>query len=609
MRRFEDFREVVMLDYEYHFVGREGSFVGLPVPLCACAYELRSGREYRLWANRANQPGINFWADELAASHPPWAYGRDVLFFSFNAIAEVSCLIALGWPLPSFVLDGLLEYRQWKNGTLDKREKRDLATIMTRHGLPWGEDPAYKKKMQKLILTGGPFDQEQREAIIRYCWTDVHALQLLLPFLQPHLPIDLTLPLLRGRYTLAAAATQVTGIPVDEATWNLFRKHRRQIILEVIGDHPAYNGTSLGPRRFASWLASMNIHGWPLTAAGMPSMRKRVFRSLRTNEAVTNKKLEDFQAIRGVVEQLRKPSFEVVKGRNIYSILPCKAESSRNSTIGCIFTAPSWLRGLIQPRPNTALLYCDYSQEEFYIAAYLSQDPEMLRLYQLGDPYVELGILAKLMPPDASKHTHPKMREVLKTASLAMMYGQAPPSMAQNLGISINAAEDFLSDVRQRFHVAWHWFEMQISGSYARQCAISRWGWRLAVNSQTSRGTLRNFPVQSCGADILRRAHILLFEAGIRVAAPVHDAFLIEVREQDLEQTKRQVLTIMEQAGRDVLGPDSILRAEAHPYFYPNRMIESKGKEAWNRVLEIVNRLEAMQNKPVIEMVALDLLL
>jgi len=56
------------------------------------------------------------------------------------------------------------------------------------------------------------------------------------------------------------------------------------------------------------------------------------------------------------------------------------------------------------------------------------------------------------------------------------------------------------------------------------------------------------------------------------VAAPVHDAVLIETREGDLEWTGQQTLAIMEQAGRIILAPDSILRADARVWTYPERL-------------------------------------
>src|SRR5215469_6997645 len=102
IRTLEDYAEVLLCDFEYHHGGRPE---GPPTtPLCACALELRSGREYRLWT------------EELERKEPPWVQGRDTLFVSYSAPAELDCYLSLGWPLPPFILDLLIEHRQFANG-------------------------------------------------------------------------------------------------------------------------------------------------------------------------------------------------------------------------------------------------------------------------------------------------------------------------------------------------------------------------------------------------------------------------------------------------------------------------------------------------------------
>src|SRR5262249_35896135 len=121
MRTIDDFSEVVLADFEFHHGGLPD---GPPIPVCACALELQSGREYRLWM------------DELHRHEPPWAHGCDVLFTSYNATAELSCYLVLGWPFPTRILDLLIEHRQLVNGVLDKKWPRDLLSAMRYYGLP-----------------------------------------------------------------------------------------------------------------------------------------------------------------------------------------------------------------------------------------------------------------------------------------------------------------------------------------------------------------------------------------------------------------------------------------------------------------------------------------
>ena len=53
-------------------------------------------------------------------------------------------------------------------------------------------------------------------------------------------------------------------------------------------------------------------------------------------------------------------------------------------------------------------------------------------------------------------------------------------------------------------------------------------GWELHVTGQVNPRSLRNFPMQANGAEMLRLGCIRATEDGVRVCAPVHDAILIE---------------------------------------------------------------------------------
>lgn len=88
------FREIWMVDFEFRV--QEGE---RPDPICLVAWELRTGRKIRLCR------------DEMGAS-PPYDISRDSLFVSFASDAEMSCHLALGWPLPACVLDLRVEFLQ-----------------------------------------------------------------------------------------------------------------------------------------------------------------------------------------------------------------------------------------------------------------------------------------------------------------------------------------------------------------------------------------------------------------------------------------------------------------------------------------------------------------
>jgi hypothetical protein len=341
--------------------------------------------------------------------------------------------------------------------------------------------------------------------------------------------------------------------------------------------------------RFAGWLDSLGLlDRWPRTDSDRLSTDDETFRKFAHIPDV-----RALQQIRQVVDQVRKPSYQIHHGRNYYSILPFKAETSRNATKRCIFQAPVWLRGLIQPPAETGLIYADYAQEEFFIASVLADDPAAIQTYIRGDPYVSFGVMAGLIPPNGTKYTHPNERDIAKVLTLALLYGMSIQTLAKRLGVSLNRARDLLNMHQQAFRRLWNWSIRQVSEARWTESIQTVHGWHLAVNRKTNPRTIRNFKVQGTGADILRLANIFLHESGIRVCAPVHDAFLVECPEADLAEIVVETRRQMTRASKYVLGGYE-LRVTTQVLNHPQRLIDPKrGKCMWDRVLNITERLES----------------
>ena len=82
------------------------------------------------------------------------------------------------------------------------------------------------------------------------------------------------------------------------------------------------------------------------------------------------------------------------------------------------------------------------------------------------------------------------------------------------------------------------------------QCLAGTYMWELESNPRS----LRNFPMQANGADMMRLAACLATERGIEVCATVHDAFLIIAPLERLEEDVARMRAAMAEASRIVLG-------------------------------------------------------
>lgn len=412
----DDYEQVWLCDFE--FTPRPGD---PPLPVCMVAQEYRAGQTLRLWE------------DELRSRRePPFSIGSDSLFVAYFVPAELSCFLALGWPLPRRILDLFVEFRNRTNG-LSPPHGAGLLGAMAWHGLD-ALGGAEKKSLQELAIRGGPWSQAEREALLDYCQTDVQALGRLLPAMLPEL--DLPRAILRGRYMAAVARMEAAGIPVDVETLTRLRRSwepiQERLITELDGGFGVYEGRSFRAERFERLLAHHAIP-WPRTISGRLRLDDETFRTMgRSHRAVA-----PIRRIRDELAQLRLSGLEVGSDdRSRVMLSPFRTKTGRNmpSNSRYVFGMASWLRSLVRPEPGRAIAYLDWGQQEFGIGAVLSRDSAMIRAYESGDPYLAFGKQAGLIPPAGTKQTHKAERDQCKSCVLGVQYGMEAASLAQRIG-------------------------------------------------------------------------------------------------------------------------------------------------------------------------------
>lgn len=115
----------------------------------------------------------------------------------------------------------------------------------------------------------------------------------------------------------------------------------------------------------------------------------------------------------------------------------------------------------------------------------------------------------------------------------------------------------------------------------------ARFGWQIHTRDELNDRSLRNFPMQANGAEMLRIACILLTEAGIRVCAPVHDALLIEAPLDELDEAISTTKSLMREASRIVLDGFE-LGSDVKEVRYPDRYMDKRGVVMWNKVMNLI---------------------
>jgi DNA polymerase family A len=565
------FREVVVADFEFAITPGER-----PKPVCLVAHELRSGCRFRVWL------------DQLGAA-PPYATGPDVLFVAYYASAELGCYRALGWPMPERILDLFVEFRNRTNG-LWTPAGSGLLGALTYFGLD-AMGATEKKELQEAIGTNSWQGRFAPDEILDYCESDVVALERLLQAMAPQ--IDLPRALLRGRYMAAAAAMEHNGVPVDAETLGRLRDGwegiQDQLISGIDVDYGVYDGRTFKRERFENWLVAKGIP-WPRLDSGELDLSDGTFRQ----QARAHPCVSPLRELRSSLSDMRLNDLAVGEdGRNRCLLSVFRSRSSRNqpSNSRYIFGPSVWLRGLIQPPPGHAVAYIDWSQQEFGIAAALSGDRAMLEAYASGDPYLAFAKQARAVPADATKATHGPQRELYKQCVLGTQYGMGAESLAMRIGQPPIVARDLLRAHRETYSKFWNWSDAAVNTAMLHGSLHTVFGWRVHVGGDKANPrSLRNFPMQANGAEMLRLACCLATERGIEVCAPVHDAVLICAPLDRLEADIAGMRSAMAEASRIVLSGFE-LGTDVSITRWPDRYIdEARGRGMWDRVMGLLER-------------------
>jgi DNA polymerase-1 len=570
-------RAIVVADFEFEF-GGHSSFEeasrsgGRPRPVCMAARELRTGQEWRLWRGEFGP-------------EPPFPTGPEDLFIAFYASAELGCFHALAWPKPANILDLFVEFRDRTNG-LETPAGAGLIGALTYFGLDT-IGTTEKDELRQLILAGGPWSDSDRSAILDYCASDIHALERLLPAMLPR--IDLPRALLRGRYMAAAAAMEWNGVPIDVETLALLRDNwgriQDQLIAEVDADYAVFDGRTFKVKRWSAYLAQNGIP-WPRLESGQLDLSRDTFRQMaRAYPAVA-----PMHELRHALSEMRLNDLAVGRdGRNRTILSAFRSRTGRNqpSNTRYIFGPSVWLRSLIKPPPGYGVAYIDWSQQEIGIVAALSGDTVLQSAYRTGDCYLEFAKQAGAVPQDATKETHNSVRELFKQCMLAVQYGMEAEALALRIAQPPVVAHDLLRAHRETFRVARTWSDAAVDHAMLHGSLPTVFGWHVRVGATSNSRSLRNYPAQGNGAEMMRIAACLATERGVEVCAPVHDAFMICAPLDRLDADVGTMRECMADASRAVLGGFEV-RTDVKIVRYPDRYSDPRGVVMWDRVMKLI---------------------
>lgn len=576
--------------------GRDGD---APTPLCLVAIEMRSGRVVRQW-----QDGFS--------KLPPFRIDGGALVVSFFSTAEFGVHIALGWPQPANTLDAYVEFRHHTNDGAVKSEDRDKGDKDEKHGKGFyglacalnyfHEDPidtAHKKEMRSRILQGPPFSADERARILEYCEDDTRALARLVKHIVPTVR-SWPHALARCNYTWTLAHQERRGVPIDRVRLDPARVRWHEIQLDLVIEKDRFglfeiiNGVPHWRRHRFAELVRRNGWAWLTHDDGTLDESQQAFRDM----AGRYPEVDTLRELKYNLSKLRLSDLAVgTDYRNRCLLGPYGTKTGRNapSTTKFVFGPAKWMRFMIGPPLGRVIIHRDYMQQEMRIAAIQSGDDALLAACEV-DVYLgvaeQLGFIRESMSPVERR----AVRALFKTVVLGITYGLGAKSLAIRTGLDLGEAYEILARLRARFHK----FE-----SYAASCVdhagmnleiSTPFGWTMRCPSGINPRTVRNFPVQSTGAEILHVACVLAERRGIQIIAPVHDALLAEGPADQVEELSAVLDRCMRDAAAVVLRgyelptDQQIIRPGEH-------FFDDRGLEMWSTVERLLAKLEGKRHE------------
>ena len=208
------------------------------------------------------------------------------------------------------------------------------------------------------------------------------------------------------------------------------------------------------------------------------------------------------------------------------------------------------------------LISADYSQIELRVLAHLSGDEALIQAFRDGEDIHDRTAL-KVFGANSGLSEH-ELRRRAKIINYALLYGKTAFTLAKDIGVTQQAAQDFINAYFAGFPGVRVFIDELLLTARDTGVVKTMFGRRRLVPELTSRnGQIRaaaeraavNMPIQGSAADILKRAMIDVHRAlpaiaggRTRMILTVHDELLFEAPREAAAESAEALRALMERA-------------------------------------------------------------
>ncbi len=211
--------------------------------------------------------------------------------------------------------------------------------------------------------------------------------------------------------------------------------------------------------------------------------------------------------------------------------------------------------------PGKVLMSFDYAQIELRLAALLSQDTELLEIFNNNED-VHTSVAARVFHVDA-KDVTADMRRKAKVINFGILYGMGVNALKENLGTDRKEAQEFYDAYFAQFHQLATYLQAVIASAKQTGFAQTLFGRRryfpLMNSSMPQMRAMAermaiNAPVQGTCADIIKISMVAIDKAltennltdHAKMLLQVHDELIFEVDEKFTDKIHDIVVRVME---------------------------------------------------------------
>jgi DNA polymerase-1 len=217
-------------------------------------------------------------------------------------------------------------------------------------------------------------------------------------------------------------------------------------------------------------------------------------------------------------------------------------------------------RAFIAPA-GRSLVVADYSQIELRILAHLSQDEALIAAFEQEED-IHRATAARLFGVSSDLISH-EMRNAAKRINFALLYGMAAFTLGKELGVSTAEAKSYVDSYFAKFPKVRACLAGIVEEARRTRAVTTIFGRvrpipDIAASNPNVRGNAErmalNAPFQGSAADIIKIAMIRLDRelarrgSAAKMLLQVHDELVLEAPQEEIEEIKALVGSIMEGA-------------------------------------------------------------